>query len=143
MIGELGELLDAGERAARLRRETEAAMTPVSARGPRVLVPIWWKPLMAMGGDCYGSDVVAVAGAVNVLSDRPRYPEITMEEAAALKPDLILLPDEPYAFREAHEREFAGIAPARVINGKLLWWYGPRMPGAIRSLRAIFAGTAG
>jgi ABC-type hemin transport system substrate-binding protein len=143
MIGELGELLDAGERAARLRRETEAAMTPVNARGPRVLVPIWWKPLMAMGGDCYGSDVVAVAGAVNVLSDRPRYPEITMEEAAALKPDLILLPDEPYAFREAHVGEFAGIAPARVINGKLLWWYGPRMPGAIRSLRAIFAGTAG
>lgn len=143
MVTQLGLLFDATQRAAALVAETQAEMRPPDARGPRVLAPIWWKPLMAMGGDCYGNDLLSLAGGVNVLDDRARYPELTMEEAASLKPGLIILPDEPYAFRQQHVAEFSGIAPARVIDGKLLWWYGPRMPAAIRDLRAIIAEAAG
>lgn len=141
MVTQLGLLFGAEARAADLVSQTRAEMRPLTDDGPRVLVPIWWKPLMAMGGDCYGNDVVTQAGARNVLSGRRRYPELSLEEAAALKPDLVLLPDEPYAFRESHVAEFAQIAPARVIDGKLLWWYGPRMPAAIRALREMVAGS--
>ncbi len=137
MVTQLGMLFDAMGRAAELVEETRAEMRPTAEDGPRVLVPIWWKPLMAMGGDCYGDDVLRQAGALNALEGRARYPQLSLEEAAALKPHLVLLPDEPYAFRQAHVAEFATIAPARVIDGKLLWWYGPRMPRAIRTLRAI------
>ncbi|HKS90684.1 MAG TPA: helical backbone metal receptor [Tepidiformaceae bacterium] len=137
MVTQLGALLDAPGRAAELVAETRAELQPPALDGPRVLIPIWWKPLMAMGGDCYGNDVLVQAGGRNVLSGRPRYPELSLDEAAELKPDLVLLPDEPYAFRKSHVAEFAQIAPARVIDGKLLWWYGPRMPAAIRELRAV------
>jgi len=140
MVTQLGMVFDANPRAAELVAETRAEMRPPAEGGPRVLVPIWWKPLMAMGGDCYGNDLLAQAGATNVLAARARYPELSLEDAVALKPDLVVLPDEPYAFREAHVAEFAAIAPARVIDGKLLWWYGPRMPGAIRALREVIRG---
>ena len=68
---------------------------------------------------------------------------MTLEEVAALKPEAILLPDEPYRFNEGHIPEFAGIAPTAVVDGKLLWWYGPRMPEAIRELRRIVRELAG
>jgi ABC-type hemin transport system substrate-binding protein len=77
------------------------------------------------------------AGAVNVLAGKDRYPEVCMEEVAALGADLVLLPDEPFRFTERHIPEFSGIAPARVIDGQLLFWYGPRTGDAIRRLRAL------
>ncbi|MYH68263.1 MAG: cobalamin-binding protein, partial [Dehalococcoidia bacterium] len=85
----------------------------------------------------YGDSILAAAGGTNVLADRTRYPEVTLDEVAELRPEAILLPDEPYRFKEDHIPEFAGIAPTAVVDGKLLWWYGPRMPEAIRELRRI------
>lgn len=137
MVREIGQLLDADERAEELARATEAELAPEAETRRRVLVPMWWKPMMAMGGGTYGSDVVWHAGGINVLAERTRYPQITMDEAAALKPEVVLLPDEPFRFQERHVPEFAPIAPAKLVDGKLLWWYGPRMPAAIRALREL------
>jgi len=145
MVRELGEMLGVEETAEGLARETEEAMRAgddVSWR-PRVFVAVWRTPLLGLGAASYGHDVVECAGAVNVLRERSRYPEVTREDLGAMRPDLILLPDEPYRFRESHVAEFADIAPARVIDGKLLWWYGPRMPAALRELRRLFGGSAG
>jgi ABC-type Fe3+-hydroxamate transport system substrate-binding protein len=142
MVRELWEILEARGRAEELARTTERELTREIRERRRVFVPIWWKPLMAMGGDSYGHDLLSHAGGVNVLAAEARYPMVTMEHAGALHPDLVLLPDEPYRFREAHVQEFASIAPARVIDGKLLWWYGPRMPAAIRELREIIGSSS-
>jgi ABC-type Fe3+-hydroxamate transport system substrate-binding protein len=139
MVRELGALLGAEERAALLARDTEVAAAGGAASGRRVFVPIWKDPWMGMGSASYGHDVLRAAGATNVLDGRDRYPEVTLEEVAALAPDIVLLPDEPYPFKDSDRAQFDGIAPARVVDGKLLWWYGPRMPAAIRELRAIVA----
>ena len=72
-----------------------------------------------------------------MLASRPRYPRTSLDEIRGLAPRLILLPDEPFPFDDSHARVYGEIAPARVIDGKLLWWYGPRMPGAIRELSAL------
>ena len=64
---------------------------------------------------------------------------MSLDELGASAPDLVLLPDEPFPFKAAHIVAFDTIAPARVIDGKLLWWYGPRMPAAIRDLRGLFS----
>jgi ABC-type Fe3+-hydroxamate transport system substrate-binding protein len=141
MVRQMGKLFDAAERSDELVEATRAEMLPAAEAATRVFVPVWWKPLMALGGDSYGNDILRRAGGVNVLASEARYPEVSMEDAAALRPDLVLLPDEPYRFRESHVAEFASIAPARVVDGKLLWWYGPRMPGALRTLRELLAGT--
>ncbi len=139
MILELGELLGSAAEGGRLVSDTRAAIAAGASRdrSPRVFVAIWRNPLMGLAGGTYGHSLLTAAGATNVLNDRPRYPELGRDEVAGLAPEAILLPDEPYRFAAQHVPEFAAIAPTRVIDGKLLWWYGPRMPEAIRSLREI------
>lgn len=144
MLHELGALLEREARAAELAAEVEALLAaPPPAGRPRVFVAVWKQPLMGLGSAAYGHDLLERAGAENVLAARSRYPEVTYDEVRALAPDLILLPDEPYRFRERDAVAFSAIAPARVIDGRLVWWYGPRMPAAIRKLRALFQAAGG
>jgi len=140
MVQQLGAVLGLEARAAELVDDVRAALAePAPRTQPRVFVAVWKDPLMGLGSNAYGHDLLQRSGAVNVLGGQARYPEVTRDDVANLHPDLILLPDEPYPFKEADAIEFATIAPATVVDGKLLWWYGPRMPAAIRSLRATFA----
>ena len=142
MIRELGELLGCRMRAQVLTSAIEAELAlpaPVAQR--RVFVPIWKEPLLGLGSATYGHDLLEWAGAVNVLGRLERYPEVTRETVRALEPDLVLLPDEPYPFTDADAAEWREITPAQVIDGKLPWWYGPRIPQAIAALRAMFAAT--
>lgn len=146
MIAGLGETLGREARAAALVADVRAAVAEGEGGGGRraaLFTPIWRNPLMGLAGGTYGDSVLAAAGASNVLAGRTRYPEVTLEEVAALAPDAILLPDEPYRFGERHVPEFAAIAPTAVVDGKLLWWYGPRMADAIRELRRIVRELAG
>ena len=136
MIAGVGEALGREKQAAGLVGQVRAAEGS-GERPTALFVPIWRNPLMGLAGGTYGDSVLEAAGATNVLADRTRYPEVTLDEVAALKPEAILLPDEPYRFTEGHVPEFSGIAPTAVVDGKLLWWYGPRMPEAIRELRRI------
>ena len=142
MIAEVGRQLGCDEQSARLNAEIAAALAEPMPPPVRVFAAVWWNPLMGLGSASYGHDLLEQCGAVNVLAGRQRYPEVTLEEVAALKPALVLLPDEPFPFTQEHVAAFAAIAPTRVIDGKLLWWYGPRIPEAIRSLRAVMAEAA-
>lgn len=137
MVLQIGLLLGCEQAAREIHQATATALQTNIDRPLRIFVPIWRKPLMAMGGDCYGSDVLLQAGGQNVFADRARYPEVSKEEIAAARPDRILLPDEPYHFTEAHLAEFEDIAPTSLISGQLLWWYGPRMATALQELRTI------
>lgn len=139
MIRDLGDELDAVSKAASLTADIEAALARVRVpeRRPRIFVAVWKDPWLGLGSESYGHDLLACAGGANVLASRPRYPEVTLAEIARLAPDLILLPDEPYPFKAADAEALSTIAPARVIDGKLLWWYGPRIPAALRKLSAL------
>lgn len=141
MIAEIGSVLNAKERADRLVAEIDAELPASTAPRPGVFVAVWKKPLLGLGSASYGHDLIERCGGRNVLGHRERYPETSFDELGRLAPDLILLSDEPYRFREPDRLEFSRIAPARLIDGKLLWWYGPRMPEAIRTLRGLFGGT--
>ena len=145
MITELGALLDAADAASALAAKIERSLASVVRRSkpPEVFVAVWNDPLMGLGGNAYGHDLIERCGARNVLREQSRYPQLTMEELRALEPDLILLPDEPFPFAQKHVPAFSGIALAVVVDGKLTWWYGPRMPEAIRTLSQLFATTAG
>ncbi|HYS54974.1 MAG TPA: helical backbone metal receptor [Thermoanaerobaculia bacterium] len=100
-------------------------------------VPIWKKPWKWCGGDTYVSNLVESVGGRNVLRDRRRYPSIDLAEVLALKPDIVFLPDEPYAFTAADAAEVGG-AP-RVIGpfpGHLFTWHGVRTIEGLRFLRS-------
>jgi ABC-type Fe3+-hydroxamate transport system substrate-binding protein len=153
LVGELGALLEAGPRARELEAELQARYDLVRAvaagrRPRRVFCPIWRRPYMTINRDTYIHDMLAVAGGENVFADRAkRYPEITLDEVATSGAEVILLPDEPYRFRRAHQADFAPYAdlPAvrdgriHLVDGKLLSWYGPRIAEALQVLPPLFA----
>lgn len=143
MVLQLGVLLGCQDAARRIHTETIEAIGAGPATMTRVFVPIWYRPLMALGRATYGNDLVREAGGENVFGQLARYPEVSLEDVAAARPELILLPDEPYRFTEEHVAFFRDIAPARVVDGQLLWWYGPRMGASIRALREIITDGAG
>ena|SRR5438552_5718473 len=62
------------------------------------VVPIWKKPWMWCGGDTYVSNLVESVGGRNLLRDCARYPRLELEDVLSLKPDIVFLPDEPFAF---------------------------------------------
>lgn len=110
-----------------------------------LFVPIWRTPLMTAGGRTYLSDLVEAAGGRNVYSDAPRkYFETRFEEVRPRAPEAVLLPTEPYRFREAHRHEFAqalGLSPARVriVDGQDLTWFGTRTLRGLHTLAAAVA----
>jgi ABC-type Fe3+-hydroxamate transport system substrate-binding protein len=135
-----------------------------------VFCPIWKDPYMTINAETYVHDILQVCGGDNVFARRQRrfplsadlgqqpeatgvryeerdrrYPRITLEEMAALRPDVILLPDEPYAFSAADIADFTpfpevpAVRDRRIvlIDGKIVTWYGPRIGQNLRTLRQL------
>jgi len=109
----------------------------------RAFVPIWRRPWMTVNRDTYGASVLAQLGVDTVFADAPdRYPEVTLEDAAASAPDVVLAPSEPYPFRERHVAELSTVAPVVLVDGQDLFWWGARTPAALSRLAAALASTA-
>jgi ABC-type Fe3+-hydroxamate transport system substrate-binding protein len=152
MIRELGQVTGTPARADALADELQALLDrtrALSARRPpaRVFYAIWREPYMTIGSDTYIHDVLAVCGAANVFADAAeRYPAVTLDEVAARRPDVVLLPDEPFRFRRVHVADFApyrdvpAVRDGRVhlVDGKPFSWHGPRLADALRTLPALF-----
>jgi ABC-type Fe3+-hydroxamate transport system substrate-binding protein len=110
----------------------------------RVFVPIWKDPYMSTGADTYVHDVLKTSGGENVCGGATRYPTVTLREVEALRPEVVLLPDEPYPFSAADLPEFYALdIPAaegdriHLVDGKLLTWYGPRMASSFTQISAL------
>jgi ABC-type Fe3+-hydroxamate transport system substrate-binding protein len=155
LIRELGAVTGTAERADAMADELDAAHAAARARAEGrapvpVFYPIWRSPYMTIGTDTYVHAVLAACGGENVFGDRPeRYPTITLDEMAARRPHVILLPDEPFRFRRAHVKDFEPYAdvPAvregqvHLVDGKLCAWHGPRLVEALRVLPPLLDAT--
>ena len=70
-----------------------------------------------------------------------RYPRPTLDELRVAAPDLLVLPDEPYAFTDADGPEaFPGV-PYALVSGRHLTWYGPSLAEARDVLTAQLRGA--
>jgi ABC-type Fe3+-hydroxamate transport system substrate-binding protein len=151
MIRELGMMAGAEDRAEAIIQEIEplyrqAVNLSKTWRPSKVFYPVWRNPYMTVNRDTYIHDVLAVCGGSNVFADRPeRYPEVTLDEMAAARPEVIMLPDEPYRFRKAHVEDFdrypdvPAVRDGRIhlVDGKLFCWYGPRIREALQSIPSL------
>lgn len=111
----------------------EAAWAPDSG-GPRprmtAFVPIWRKPWMALGRDTFAGDLLAHLDIDNVMAFSPeRYPRVDLDAVRYEGPDVVLLPDEPYAFSwdDGPEAFDDWMRPIACISGRHLSWYGPSL----------------
>jgi len=146
-IASLGDLLVAisGVEPSWLddAREAWADPAPVRAGGRvRAVVPIWRRPWMHVGSDTYAGDVLARLGVDNVLAGHAeRYPRV--DPAALPGVDLVVLPDEPYAFTADDGPEVFAPTPSALVSGRLLTWYGPAMVDAPQGLTAALRAALG
>lgn len=142
-LGSLGRMLAACglARPGWLAEAERAWAAPWSGPRRRAVVPVWRRPWMAVGSDTFAGDLLARLGVDNVLADHPeRYPRVAVPD---LPPhDLVVLPDEPYAFGPADGPE-AFEAPAVCVSGRLLTWYGPSLAVARAELGSVLAESAG
>ena len=97
---------------------------------------------MWCGGDTYVSALVEAVGGRNLLGDQTRYPAVELDDVVALDPDVLFLPDEPFAFSERDATEVSRVFGGRVIgpfSGHLFTWHGSRTIEGLRQLRAWMA----
>ena len=125
----------------------------------------WW---MTINRGTYVHDLLAICGAGNIFADRDRryplaadvegapseeqpgrdtrYPRVTRQEVLERKPELILLPSEPYAFDETDALRMAETlrgTPAadhgriQTVDGSLLTWHGTRLGRALTELPGL------
>ena len=177
LLWRVAELLDCRDAVSPLVESIEAVYAEVQSQAAdrvpaRVFCPIWKDPYMTIGEGAYINDMLRVCGGENIFAERRRrfplaadlgltperggerdagrdrrYPRVTLEEMAALRPDVILLPDEPYVFSEADLddfRPFADVPAVRrgrihLIDGKIVSWYGPRIGDSLRALSDLLA----
>jgi ABC-type Fe3+-hydroxamate transport system substrate-binding protein len=138
VVKEIGRLLGVEDAAEAIALEIEAEMARIEVDGlelphVRVFYPIWKQPWIAVNRSTYVHDVLARAGAVNVCAEREsRYPVVAQADLPALRPDIVLLPSEPFAFSREHrrllaeERAFGRDIPIVMVDGKNFCWHGSR-----------------
>lgn len=153
LLAAFGALLGAQPAAGRALSELTAARLAAGAWRTRLRdapVPaaclVWKKPWLAAGGGNHITAMMREVGLENVLAAREGYPEVSLEELAALEPAVVLLPDEPYPFTHhaAWSLAAAGVVPTRrravLLDGKLVCWYGTRTARALRELVRVLEG---
>jgi ABC-type Fe3+-hydroxamate transport system substrate-binding protein len=106
----------------------------------RAVVPIWRRPWMVLGRDTFAGDVLARLGVANLFAgSADRYPRLTPAAVAAVDAELVVLPDEPYAFSPDDGPEAFPRARPAFVSGRHLTWYGPSLAEApavlVRQLR--------
>ncbi|TDO33473.1 hypothetical protein EV643_1328 [Kribbella sp. VKM Ac-2527] len=98
---------------------------PYAGPRRRAVIPIWRRPWMALGRNTFAGDLLQRIGIDNVFADSAeRYPRI--DPAALPAYELVVLPDEPYAFSPDDGPEAFG-ERAVCVSGRHLTWYGPSL----------------
>ena len=126
--------------------EIETGLGPWSKLRFRVFCPVWKNPWIAFNGDTYAHDVLRMIGFNNIYANAgERYPRVTLDDALDLRPDYVLLPDEPYEFDARDVEELKPMLPPALsrrvvlINGRDLHWYGARMVRGLKTLSALLS----
>ena len=141
----VASLADVSSEIGRLARrlqldwsfETPEAL-PDSAAGSRyrAFVPIWKRPWMTIGHLTYGASVLRYLGVDAEFSDREAsYPVVGDLEIRSASLDFVLAPTEPYPFGARHLDMLSDFAPAYLIDGQDLFWWGSRTTDALGRLR--------
>ncbi|MFT7676812.1 MAG: ABC-type Fe3+-hydroxamate transport system substrate-binding protein [Planctomycetota bacterium] len=131
-----------GEAIASLIEERAlAASQAAEGHSPvRYAYLIWRKPWMVAGADTFVAGQLAIAGGQNVFqggtSPSERYPAIMADELGSARPDLVLLPDEPFHFQPKHIAELSELSGLPrdcflLADGERLSWHGSRTPSGI------------
>src|SRR5258706_3538848 len=130
MIQDLGSITHRESRANRINERIREAFAGLTIKSPkRVLYLIWKSPWMGVGKNTFIHSMLEQMGLVNCLQEE-RYPELTDLSIRELSPDIVLLPSEPYPFRQKHVERLQQLIPhsnIALVDGEMFSWYGSRL----------------
>ena len=112
-----------------------------SFRPERVLYLAWMKPWMTVSRATYVSRMLALVNWETAPAEAgERYPEVELDPQLLAEVDIVLLPSEPYPFREKHAAELRADSrllrkKVALIDGEMTAWYGSRAILGLRYLR--------
>lgn len=147
--GELGELLDLEAAADSLIAAIDAGLEEVrrAVAGrdrPEVFYVVWYDPPTTAGPGTYISELIEIAGGVNMFADAPGlWPQVSLEEVVRRSPDIVLVAQternliDVESLRSAPGwRELAAVRDGYVIqiDANLYNRPGPRVTKAARDL---------
>ena len=120
-----------------LQHVHEVWADPPQVAAATAVVPIWRRPWMVLGRDTFAGDVLARFGVRNVFADSAdRYPRLAKDDPAAVAAELVVFPDEPYAFSADDGPEAWPHCRPVFVSGRHLTWYGPSLAEAPALLTA-------
>jgi ABC-type Fe3+-hydroxamate transport system substrate-binding protein len=96
-VGSVGDALNRVPQAAALNASLNQRIEAVRARSagkqaPKVLVPVWYDPIITIGKNAFISQLVETAGAKSVTDDLlPDWPEVSMETVVTRAPEALVL----------------------------------------------------
>lgn len=149
MAGHFAAHAGVAARAAALTHalQRELELTRAEGRPPqRALYLIWREPWMTVARDTYIARMLARIGWHTLPDQRggesgaARYPALQGDEPWLADVQQVLLSSEPYRFTAQHldaARRLCPNAHARLVDGEMLSWYGPRAVPGLRYLREI------
>jgi ABC-type Fe3+-hydroxamate transport system substrate-binding protein len=124
-----------------LRRVREVWADPPQVPSATAVVPIWRRPWMVLGRDTFAGDVLDRLGVRNVFAGHAdRYPRLAKDDPATVDADLVVFPDEPYAFTADDGPESWPHCRPVFVSGRHLTWYGPSLAEAPELLVAQLTG---
>jgi ABC-type Fe3+-hydroxamate transport system substrate-binding protein len=144
LLRRLGALTGSAAEAEGWARAVEERLAAVAGPRPpsRFAYLVWKGPWMAAAAGTYISDLLETFGGVNVFdAARGPWPRTDEEELAALAPELLVLPDEPFPFGEAARACLAERLPAARValaSGEDLCWHGVRTLRGLDAAEALF-----
>jgi len=134
MIFDVGEIVDKKDQANRIINEINnefLSLKMLQRNSLKVVYLIWNNPFMTVSKNTFISDMLTKSGFLNLINtNKPLYPEISVEEINTLNPDLIFLSSEPFPFKEKHKKELLdkGVkAKIIFVDGEMFSWYGSRL----------------
>ena len=95
---------------------------------------------MTVSRETYVSAMLAAAGWDTLPeTSAARYPEVDAVSQGLTFTQRVLLPTEPYRFTDKHlaEAEARFGAPAQLIDGEMVSWYGSRAAAGMRYLAGL------
>jgi ABC-type Fe3+-hydroxamate transport system substrate-binding protein len=142
LLRRFGELAGRKEEAEKISLRVESELERVEAEtarradgyggGFRFVYLIWKDPLMTVGPRTYVADLLRRAGGSPALADPsgPDYPVTSEHAILHARPDVLILPDEPYPFSEKDAKTWRGRLPAATrvfcVPGDDFCWHGAR-----------------
>ncbi len=140
---------EARQRAGGMTSGVAGAGGSVEASAFRFVYLIWKDPWMTIGPRTYVADLLRRVGGSSSFEEKnvegPDYPVTDVDEIVASRPDVLILPDEPYRFRERDAAFWRERLPAStrvvVVSGDDFCWHGVRTLRGLEAVRELRNGS--